>query len=279
MKIFAQSVLPPLEDFGFYSKYSLVIWDVQMKNKSRTKKELIEELEALRKQVDELKDAGSKRTEKESEKRLREAQRIAQIGSWELDLVSNKLIWSDEIYRIFEIDQKAFGASYDAFLQAVHPEDRAMVDKAYTYSVKSRTPYEIVHRLLMPDGRIKFVQERCETFYDSDGNPIRSVGTVQDITERKKAEEKLKEEIETTTNLLLIAEATAQVTDIDKLMREVIHCGRKITGYDICLSYLWDKEARVFMPSQEIGLSHDLIPIFRTEQSGVCQKGICNKEA
>lgn len=133
-----------------------------------------------------------KRAEEEvqqSEARLKEAQRIASIGNWELDLISNKLIWSDEIYSIFEIDPKAFGASYEAFLQTVHPEDRAMVDRAYTGSVKNRTPYDIVHRLLMADGRVKYVHERCETFYDSEGKPVRSAGTVQDITKRKQAEE------------------------------------------------------------------------------------------
>jgi PAS domain S-box-containing protein len=126
-----------------------------------------------------------------AETRLNEAQKVAHIGSWELDLVNNNLIWSDEIYRIFEIDHEKFGASYDAFLDAIHPEDREAVNSAYTNSVKNKTPYSIDHRLLFPDGRIKFVYEECRTFYDTNDNPIRSVGTVQDITERKRAEEAL----------------------------------------------------------------------------------------
>jgi len=125
---------------------------------------------------------------KESAKRLNEAQRIARIGSWELDLVSGKLTWSDEIFRLFEIDKTAFGATYEAFLNAVHPEDREWVDQAYTHSLATRTPYEITHRLRMPDGRIKWVNERCETRYDAQGKALLSTGTVQDITERKLAE-------------------------------------------------------------------------------------------
>ena len=124
---------------------------------------------------------------RESEIRLREAQRIAGIGNWELDLVSGELHWSDEIFRIFEIDKEEFGASYGAFLEAIHPDDRMAVDLAYTRSLETREPYDISHRLRMADGRIKHVEERCESFWDEEGRPLRSVGTVQDVTERENA--------------------------------------------------------------------------------------------
>ncbi len=128
---------------------------------------------------------------RESEGRLEEAQRVARIGSWEFDLRDNVLAWSDEIYRMFEIDPARFGASYVAFLNAIHPDDRAMVDKAYTDSLASRAPYEVAHRLRMPDGRIKWVRENCETDFDADGKPLVSRGTVQDVTEQKLAEEEV----------------------------------------------------------------------------------------
>jgi len=127
----------------------------------------------------------------QSEARLNEAQRISHLGNWELDLVSNALIWSDEIYRIFEIDRERFGASYDAFLAAIHPDDRELVSRSYSESVANHTPYDIVHRLLMKDGRIKYVNERCSTYYDEGGRPLRSVGMVHDITDRKRIEETL----------------------------------------------------------------------------------------
>ncbi|MBI5429034.1 MAG: CHASE domain-containing protein [Nitrosomonadales bacterium] len=123
-----------------------------------------------------------------SEHGLAEAQRIARLGNWELDLVNNTLTWSDEIYRIFEIDPEQFGASYQAFLDTIHPDDREMVNSAYADSVKNRKPYDIVHRLLMKDGRVKYVNEKCETYFGEDGNPLRSVGTVHDITAQKVAE-------------------------------------------------------------------------------------------
>ena len=129
---------------------------------------------------------------RESAQRLNEAQRIAQVGSWELELASGRLTWSDEIFRLFEIDRTAFGASYEAFLDAVHPEDREGVDAAYKRSLETHAPYELTHRLRMADGRIKWVNERCETRYDAQGKPLRSTGTVQDITARKQAEEALR---------------------------------------------------------------------------------------
>ncbi|MES9885853.1 MAG: ATP-binding protein [Candidatus Sedimenticola sp. 6PFRAG1] len=131
-----------------------------------------------------------------SEQRLKESQRIAQLGQWELDIVNNKLYWSDEIFRIFEIDPDKFEASYDAFLNGIHPDDREIVNQAYSDSLVNKTPYEIVHRLLMPDGRIKYVREQCRTEYD-DGQAIYSIGTVLDITGLKEREEEAQQARET----------------------------------------------------------------------------------
>ncbi len=125
------------------------------------------------------------------ESRLNEAQRLINAGDWELDLVTNQLRWSPQIYSIFEIDPKDFEVSSESFLAAVHPEDRDVVHKTYLDSVKNRNAYEIIHRLLMRDGRIKYVEEHGYTIYDSKGSPLRSYGTVQDITEREEAKQKL----------------------------------------------------------------------------------------
>ncbi len=129
---------------------------------------------------------------KESEKRLKEAERIALTGHWELDLVSNKFYWSDEVYRIFNLNPQDYQATYEAFLERVHPEDRKFVDEEYRGSLKKKVPYDLVHRILMKDGTIKYVNEKCNTFYDDEGNPLRSLGTVQDITDRVKKEEIIK---------------------------------------------------------------------------------------
>lgn len=126
---------------------------------------------------------------RESEANLREAQEIARMGRWELVLATGRLTWSDGIFALFEVNRENFSASYEAFLGFIHPDDRSLVDQAYRESVENKKPYEIEHRLLMKDGRIKRVSEMGRTEYDEAGKPVRSVGTVQDITERRRAEE------------------------------------------------------------------------------------------
>jgi len=120
--------------------------------------------------------------------RLDEAQQIAQLGSWSLDLRTGKLDWSAQIFRLFEIDSTRFEATYDAFLNAIHPDDRDAVNQAYQRSLTTQAPYEIEHRLLMANGQIKWVQERGNSLFDAQGKPLVSLGTVQEITERKTSE-------------------------------------------------------------------------------------------
>ncbi|MEA3371526.1 MAG: PAS domain-containing protein, partial [Campylobacterota bacterium] len=114
---------------------------------------------------------------------LKDSQRITKIGSWKLDLVENSLSWSDEIYRMFEIDSQTL-PSYELFLDSIHPQDRVSVNEAYSKSLEDKKPYEIMHRLLLKNAKVRYVREQCETEFDAEGNPLVSVGTVQDITEQ-----------------------------------------------------------------------------------------------
>ena len=126
---------------------------------------------------------------------LERSQELAHLGSWELDLHSDRLTWSDEVYRIFGLQPQEFGATYDAFLEHVHPDDRAAVDVAYSGSLReNRDTYEIEHRVIRAHtGEIRFVHERCEHRRDATGKIVRSVGMVHDITEAKLAEAALRE--------------------------------------------------------------------------------------
>ncbi|MEP6686106.1 MAG: PAS domain S-box protein, partial [Verrucomicrobiota bacterium] len=143
--------------------------------------------------------------------RLVAAQAVARLGSWEIDLSTHAVIWSDETYRIFETDPDQFQPTHQDFLQIVHPEDRAAVDKAFRKCFEQCSPCAIEHRLLMPDGRIKFVEERWEDIRDEQGKPVRSIGTCQDITERKRAEEQMRKQ----ASLIDLAHDAIIVRDLD----------------------------------------------------------------
>ncbi len=129
---------------------------------------------------------------RQSQSQLEQAQRIAHIGSWSLDLESNEVVWSDEAYRIFELHDHP-SLTYEEFLDLVHPEDRLRVDRAYRDSLIQRTPYHIEHRILLPGGRVKYLEEQCESEFDGHGHARHSFGTVQDVTERYLAQRLLEE--------------------------------------------------------------------------------------
>ncbi|HZI31385.1 MAG TPA: PAS domain-containing protein, partial [Candidatus Binatia bacterium] len=116
------------------------------------------------------------------------AQRISHFGSWETDLSSLTMIWSEETHRIFETNPATFHPTHERFLEFVHPEDRLTVDEAFFRSFHQRGTNIIEHRLMFSDGRIKFVEERWQCYQNEQGKPVRAIGTCQDITERKRTE-------------------------------------------------------------------------------------------
>lgn len=131
-------------------------------------------------------------TLRKSEASLANAQRIAHLGNWKWDIVKNELQWSDEIYRIFGLIPQTFGATYDAFLDFVHPDDREFLKKSVNEALFERKPYSIDCRIILPNGEVHVVHGEAEVVFDDTGRAIQMNGTVQDITERKRAEEALR---------------------------------------------------------------------------------------
>jgi|GEM_PF-453299 len=164
---------------------------------------------------------------RQSQEGLAEAQRIAGLGSWDWDIVRGELRWSDGIYRIFGLSPEGFGATYAAFLQAVHPDDRARVQQAVDEAVAHAKPYGIEHRIVRPDGSERVVQERGEVTYDADGNAVRMVGTVQDITEQKRAELRLRQAATVFEN----TSEGVMITGPDQRIVAVNQAFTRITGY------------------------------------------------
>lgn len=120
---------------------------------------------------------------------LEKGQRIGNLGSWEYDAMKDSLSWSDEIYRIFEVDPASFNSNYDAFLSFVHPDDKEMVMEAYEESNQSKTPYgPIVHRIITQKGNLKYVEEKGFTEFSDTGEPEKTYGIVRDITKERLAE-------------------------------------------------------------------------------------------
>lgn len=128
---------------------------------------------------------------RESESRLREAQRIGHVGSWDLDLASLRLAWSDEIYKIYERGHDDFGGTFQDLLAMVHPDDLDRIRKIFRDSGKAAGGYEIDHRIITPDGRVKHLHVQWEVFLDGEGKPLRALGTAQDITAQVLAKEEI----------------------------------------------------------------------------------------
>ncbi len=125
--------------------------------------------------------------------RLVEAQEVAKIGSWEADLQTLNVIWSEQTHRIFETDPSRFHPTRPKFREFIYPEDRAKVDAAFVASLDKRAPSTVEYRIVMPDGRVKFIEERWRAFHDAEGRPVRVAGTCRDITERVRAQQELRQ--------------------------------------------------------------------------------------
>ena len=128
----------------------------------------------------------------EVETSLANAQRIARLGSWDWDIVRGRLWWSDEIYRMFGLEPQSFGATYEAFLRHVHPDDRALVQAAVDTCLKDGVPYDLDHRILLPTGEERHVRERGDVQRSDEGAPVRMLGTVQDVTQQRLVETQLR---------------------------------------------------------------------------------------
>jgi PAS domain S-box-containing protein len=124
--------------------------------------------------------------------RLVEAQDVAKMGRWEAELQDLNVIWSEQTHRIFETDPSRFEPTRPKFCEFIHPEDRARVDAAFLASLDKRSPSTVEYRIVMPDGRVKILEEHWQAFHDEEGKPVRVAGTCRDVSERVRAEEELR---------------------------------------------------------------------------------------
>jgi PAS domain S-box-containing protein len=195
------SAKPLFNKDGDFTGSLCMFTDVTKRKEVETKlKETLDNLENLVKvRTEELEIAFN--SLKESERGLAEAQQMAHIGNWNWDIVNNKLIWSDELYRIFGLKPEELEVNYDLFLTYVHPDDRDYVNSAFKQALIGE-PFNINYRIILNDGSERAVHAKTEVIFDASNSPIRMRGTVQDVTELKIAEEKLRESEEKYRNIV-----------------------------------------------------------------------------
>ena len=204
---------------------------------------------------------------RESERGLAEAQRIAHLGNWHWNIITNELFWSDETYRIFGLEPQEFGATYDAFLNSVHPDDRESVKEAVVRSLADpNVSYDIEHRVVQPTGSERVVHEQSEVIFDDTGRPIRMVGTVLDITVRVRAEEE-RESLQRLSQRL-----TGQMLDVNEVGRIVAEESRRLFDHDAFTLDLFDastgKLSGVYYEDTPLGAEEPVgVPTFETYAS------------
>jgi PAS domain S-box-containing protein len=186
--------------------------ELERRVEERTR-ELQRVVEDLRREMDER--ARAQEALEASEARLREAQRVARVGSWEWDVERNTIWWSEEMCSIYGYEAGAAPESYESYLERIHPDDRPYVRRVVEAAYQNRQPFHMEHRITRPDGSIAFLHGRGRVVTDQDGRPIRMLGSAQDITDEKKAEEER-------SHLLLEREARRQAEEANRLKDEFL---------------------------------------------------------
>ncbi|MBU1692241.1 MAG: PAS domain S-box protein, partial [Gammaproteobacteria bacterium] len=162
-----------------------------------------------------------------SRARLAEVQRVAHLGGWDWDIERNAFQISEETCRILEAPPQMSTLSLETVLSLAHPDDRAAIEKSLTHSASQGEPFQADFRILLPSGLERIVHGQAEAVRNADGRIIRLSGSLQDITERKRVEDKLRLSaavFENTSEGVLITDSNSRIVSINKGFTE-------ITGY------------------------------------------------
>lgn len=175
---------------------------------------------------------------RKNQMQLTEAQRIANLGSWEWDIETNTIAWSDAMYRVYGLDLDSFDATYEAFLDRVHPDDRDVVRTSIRRAYEDHRPFSFEHRIVRPDGDVRVLQARGKVILNDSGEPVRMIGTGQDVTERKRAQEELERFAARLERSNRELEDFAYIAshDLQEPLRKIMAFGDRLhSGYDDAL--------------------------------------------
>jgi len=170
---------------------------------------------------------GTEERLRRSEERLKEAQAIGRVGSWEWDIAQDRIAWSDELYRVFGVAPGAFEPTYERYLERIHPDDRERMKRAVAAALNENSLYENNYRILCRDGTVRHIHGRGQVIFDADGQPVRMAGIAHDVTEQRLAELALQESerkyravMESASDGILIADLEGRILDGNRHMQE-----------------------------------------------------------
>ncbi len=176
---------------------------------------------------------------RKSEASLARAQHIAHLGNWELDLKSGTMTWSEETQRIFGLNADEFGGTHESFLGCLLPEDRLLLLGAEKQTLDTCKPFSVDHRILTPAGEIKTVNQQGELLLDERGHPVRMLGTVLDITQRKRAENR-------SAALSRLGQQLSSATTAEAAGRVIVELADNLLGWDSCTLDLCSADMKTF---------------------------------
>lgn len=187
------------------------------------------------------------------EAQLAEAQHIAQIGSWEWDVENDVVTWSDELYRIFGVTPQEFAATYEAFLERVHPEDRDRVHGAVMAASSGGGEFGLDHRVVRPDGSVRTIHASGRAVLDQDGRTVRMNGTGQDVTERTRSEDAIRRRSAQLEALHRTALALIERLEPTELLEDIVSRAAGLVGTEHGYAYVLEPGEEAMVATVGIG--------------------------
>lgn len=190
-----------------------------------------------------------------SQSLLTQSQQLARLGSWEWDVLSDKLSWSDELYRIFGVEPGLFDGTYETFLARVHPDDRGSVHTALQNARYAKRPFTLYEHILQPDGKVRTLYGIGKPVLDEAGEVVKVIGTYQDLTEQKEVEAKLALQARKLAALNKMGQTVTITSDVDVVFQRVLTALRPLLGAEGVFILLLEGDELVFAATEDVGES------------------------
>lgn len=209
-----------------------------------------------------------------SEARLSTAQRIADIGSWEYDLTTKKMIWSEGTFAILGLDSQPAEPTFAQLLQLIHPDDRVKLEQALNATIATGNPYNLDLRIYCMDGLLRYLEARGEAIYDEQGNLVCLLGTVRDITERKQAETVLRHQLEQDRLITEISQRIRRSLDLEEILATTVQEVRQFLQADRVLVYRFNPDWSGQIIAESVAAGWQTLLDVQQSQPNLARQGI-----